>query len=80
MEIDHLNIVLLELKYCERCGGLWLRRSGSEDVLCESCAAPGPDLPGIFGEPHLRVALRTTIRVDGESREVVVMCGEGGNA
>jgi len=80
MEIDDLNIILLELKYCERCGGLWLRRSGSEDVLCEACAARGTELPGPLGRHPLRLALRTTIRVDGESREVLVMCGEGGNA
>jgi hypothetical protein len=80
MEIDDLNIILLELKYCERCGGLWLRTRGSEDVLCGSCAARGTELPGALGEHHLQLVLRTTIRVDGESREVLVMCGERGNA
>lgn len=80
MEIDDLNIILLELKYCERCGGLWLRPRGSEEVLCASCTARRIELPGALGEHHLRLALRTTIRVDGESREVFVMCGEGGNA
>jgi len=34
MEIDDLNIILLELKYCERCGRLWLRPRGSEEGLC----------------------------------------------
>jgi hypothetical protein len=80
MEIDDLNIILLELKYCERCGRLWLRPRGSEEGLCAPCVARGTELPGAFGEHHLRLALRTTIRVDGESREVLVMCGEGGNA
>jgi hypothetical protein len=28
----------LELKYCERCGGLGLRRPGSTDNYCEACA------------------------------------------
>jgi Zn-finger nucleic acid-binding protein len=28
----------LQLKYCERCGSLWLRRCGSTQVLCASCA------------------------------------------
>jgi len=80
MEIDDLNIILLELKYCERCGGLWLRPRGSEGVLCTTCAARAKELPGALGEQPLRLALRTTIRIDGESREVLVMCGEGGNA
>lgn len=29
--------VRVELKYCERCGGLWLRARGSEGVHCASC-------------------------------------------
>ena len=27
----------LELKYCERCGGLWLRRKGCRQVYCWPC-------------------------------------------
>jgi len=27
----------VELKYCERCGGLWLRRTGTERVYCTQC-------------------------------------------
>ena len=29
----------LELKYCERCGGLWLRREGANGVHCSACSA-----------------------------------------
>ena len=39
MEIDELEIVQLELKYCESCGGLWLRPKGSQQVECAACAA-----------------------------------------
>jgi Zn-finger nucleic acid-binding protein len=28
----------LELKYCERCGGLWLRPAGGKQIYCVSCA------------------------------------------
>jgi hypothetical protein len=40
--------VLIELKYCERCGGLWLRPAGTKGVFCASChgilaAMPDPD-------------------------------------
>ncbi len=28
----------LELKYCERCGGLWLRPVGGGQVYCVACA------------------------------------------
>ena len=29
----------VELKYCERCGGLWLRPRGTHQVHCASCRA-----------------------------------------
>lgn len=29
----------VELKYCERCGGLWLRREGTNRVHCRGCSA-----------------------------------------
>ena len=29
--------ILVELKYCERCGGLWLRPQGTDGVYCASC-------------------------------------------
>jgi uncharacterized Zn finger protein (UPF0148 family) len=29
--------ILIELKYCERCGGLWLRPQGGLGVYCASC-------------------------------------------
>jgi hypothetical protein len=35
----------LELKYCERCGGLWLRVWESEDVYCPGCVEDVLDLP-----------------------------------
>jgi uncharacterized Zn finger protein (UPF0148 family) len=30
--------ITIELKYCERCGGLWLRHAGSAEVYCVTCA------------------------------------------
>lgn len=32
------NSIQLELKYCERCGGLWLRPGGSDLIFCRRCA------------------------------------------
>jgi hypothetical protein len=29
--------IQVELKYCERCGGLWLRPQGTDGVYCNSC-------------------------------------------
>ena len=37
----------LELKYCERCGGLWLRPIRTETIYCASCAAAVNDLPPV---------------------------------
>ena len=37
----------LELKYCERCGGLWLRPQGGAAVYCASCAHAINELPPV---------------------------------
>ncbi len=29
--------IQVDLKYCERCGGLWLRLQGTSGVYCASC-------------------------------------------
>jgi len=47
--------IQVELKYCERCGGLWLRPQGTDGVYCAGCrvrlaARPDP------GEPPPRKA------------------------
>jgi hypothetical protein len=36
--------VLVELKYCEHCGGLWVREGGA-GVYCEKCQDKVADLP-----------------------------------
>jgi hypothetical protein len=33
------NEVQFELKYCERCGGLWLRPVGSGQIYCVGCGS-----------------------------------------
>ncbi|MFZ0321947.1 MAG: hypothetical protein WAL56_22670 [Candidatus Sulfotelmatobacter sp.] len=35
----------LELKYCERCGGLWLRPVGGPEIYCMNCARAMAELP-----------------------------------
>jgi DNA-directed RNA polymerase subunit RPC12/RpoP len=37
--------VPMELKYCERCGGLWLRPQGGEGVYCPGCSVRLAELP-----------------------------------
>lgn len=31
--------MVVELKYCERCGGLWLRQIENEESYCDNCRA-----------------------------------------
>jgi hypothetical protein len=35
----------MELKYCERCGGLWIRECGAGVVYCGNCQLKVADLP-----------------------------------
>lgn len=56
--------IQVELKYCERCGGLWLRPQGTDGVYCGSCrvclaAMPNP------GEAPPRKARRRKARGQG---------------
>jgi hypothetical protein len=80
MEIDGLEIVRLELKYCERCGGLWMRRWGTEEVYCPPCAVQMADLPPVRRRktPHLPANDRGDRKSPCE--ELAAFCGEGGNA
>ena len=39
------ELISLELKYCERCGGLLLRRSGLNLNFCRPCQRIERDLP-----------------------------------
>ena len=38
MEQPETDSISLELKYCERCGGLGLRPKGSDLLFCAGCA------------------------------------------
>jgi uncharacterized Zn finger protein (UPF0148 family) len=37
VETGVVDVVRMELKYCERCGGLLVRRSGEPRVYCALC-------------------------------------------
>jgi hypothetical protein len=80
MEMKGLEIVRLELKYCERCGGLWMRTSGTQDAYCPPCTLQMSDLPAVRRKkrPHLPASDRVAIK--GQREEWSVVCGEGGNA
>jgi len=44
MKSDERDEVGVELKYCEHCGGLWVRERGA-GVYCNSCQNKVADLP-----------------------------------
>ena len=41
----------LELKICERCGGLWLRPAGSRWIYCGPCKLQVDELPPVSLRP-----------------------------
>ena len=66
MEGEEMEV---ELKYCERCGGLWLRRQGAEEVYCASCrvrlaAMPKPE-EAPSPEAHRRRKARLPVAKEG---------------
>jgi Zn-finger nucleic acid-binding protein len=40
--------VQFELKYCERCGGLWLRPMGGGQIYCRACWGEMKKLPTVI--------------------------------
>ena len=42
---NELQLCRCELKYCERCGALWVRRAGQEESYCPACIDEMEDLP-----------------------------------
>jgi hypothetical protein len=61
--------VRVELKYCEHCGGLWLRESGGGVVYCPNCQPKVADLPVPKKKPQ-RVILPVRARALIEDCEV----------
>ena len=39
------ELTRMELKYCEHCGGLWVRESGIGSVYCDACQVKVAELP-----------------------------------
>jgi hypothetical protein len=79
MEGELRALVALELKYCESCGGLWLRPKGDAGVYCMPCDSIMAELP----PPRVK---RSTprgvpqVEVQIEVKELMAFCTEGGAA
>lgn len=77
MESFERHAIQLELKYCERCGGLWLRPKGSDLIFCAGCAKTMAGLVPLWARGPQIAPIRRT-EEDGEWEKA--FWGEGGNA
>ena len=57
--------IQVELKYCERCGGLWLRPRGTDGVYCASCRVRLAAMPNLEEVPPREARRRRKARVQG---------------
>ena len=55
--------IQVELKYCERCGGLWLRRQGAEGVYCAGCRVRLAAMPNAEETPASKARRRRKARL-----------------
>jgi hypothetical protein len=61
--------VRVELKYCEHCGGLWVREGGS-GAYCGKCQPVVADLPVSKKAGRIKLPLRRPTVVDGYELEL----------
>ena len=80
MEKEGLEIVRLELKYCERCGGFWIRTMGTEDVYCPLCAVQMSDLPPVRRKRMPYLVVNNRVEIKSQCEGLSTLCGEEGNA
>jgi hypothetical protein len=59
--------IQVELKYCERCGGLWLRRQGTNGVYCGGCRGCLAAMPDPGQAPPRKARSRRKARMQGKN-------------
>ena len=80
MNVDGMEFVAMELKYCERCGGLWLRQQGEDGVYCAPCERQASEAAGGGSWQNTRRSLvKARIALERKNGEILFVC-EGGNA
>ena len=60
----------VELKYCERCGGLWLRECGSDQVYCVRCLTLLDDWPSSPNRQVVRLPIAPSVTLDDIDFEI----------
>ena len=61
--------IQVELKYCERCGGLWLRPHETSGVYCASCRMCLAAMPNPGEAPPRKARSRRKARATDVQRE-----------
>ncbi|GEM_PF-1731811 len=88
MELQTEAITRLELKYCEQCGGLWLRVMGATGSYCPGCERGMSQLPRRAADnrrtggsgPRKRALQRAALRSpDCETTDRIAIAGPAGN-
>lgn len=71
--------VPVELKYCERCGGLWFR-SNEEEVYCPACVPKMAEFPPPKRRKRVLVVQVESVDEMHACLAELAVCIEGGNA
>jgi Zn-finger nucleic acid-binding protein len=67
MKSSSTNEESFELKYCERCGGLWLRPVSGGQIYCMACWQEMSELPPSSSEPDSERSKRRRRYEPGEA-------------
>ena len=81
MKIEDPEAIQLELKYCERCGALWLRLRGAQEIYCAPCDLEMLDLPSprrVISKP--RLPGNHKVEIKAQPRDLSGFVGKGGAA
>jgi uncharacterized Zn finger protein (UPF0148 family) len=61
--------IQVDLKYCERCGGLWLRPQGNDGVYCASCRVRLEAMPKRDESPSCKASTRKARLQSGPGKQ-----------
>lgn len=80
MDFEFLEMSKVELKYCERCGGLWLRPLGCDEVYCKTCAPIMAQFPARLAKRGSQIYFRRADDAEAGADDIYAITLEGGNA
>lgn len=82
MQTHDVEVFEVELKYCERCGGLWFRETGTNGVYCAECFPKMAEVAFGDGPRPTRAAVSPAEEetIPGFLEAVLAWCGKGEEA